>query len=796
MVKQAYRCGRLYGGAVLLAGTMLAGVPALAQTTTTDPAPTAQASQEPGSVASDAATRTGVEEIIVTAQKREQNLQSVPISVTALTGTALVANRVADVRDLSAIAPNLLVRTTSGGAAIPTYTLRGVLTIGAAPGQDRGVSLYLDGVYLQQASGAIFSLADVERIEVLKGPQGTLFGRNSTGGAISITTRNPTGKFGVRQELSYGNFRQFRSKTRVDLPALGPLSASATYVHQERRGDTRNLGAGTRWDYSQVTGKAGDIRTSPKYLGNENIEAIGLALRLDLVDGLDISYKFDYAQNDYSADAEGVAAINTALLGPAFGPVLAAQLALQPNPANLTQISKTRPRAVNNAFTVPAYQRNVGHNLTMRYQLSDEVSIKNILAYRTAKTSISSQLDGLGGLVNFIPQIGPVGAPFVLIANESNLRLSQTSNETQLNVDTQWFDLTTGFIYFRAVDRQGAIGTGPNTLFFSVLPNFTIPSVGSGRTRIVTNSIAAYLQPELHVTSNLDLVAGARLTRDKKDGVDNSSIGLGVVPVRYRQSKPTYLLGVNYSPSERVLAYAKYSTGYISGGFLATRSFDPETSESYEIGVKADLLDRKLRTNLAVYKVDYAALQYTTGGPGIGIPLASQVVISSGDAKAKGFEFESTFVPTRGLTLQANVGYTDFKYTRVNPFLGTTQTFLPINRPKWTGNASAQYETEELFNGGHVLLRGDVNYQSKTFLAFNLTTPQIRENTLLRRNFLVNGRLALTGVDVGGGKAEIALWGRNILDNHKLINVSTSNFIYFGSYQRERTFGVDVSFQF
>jgi iron complex outermembrane receptor protein len=152
-----------------------------------------------------------LEEIVVTAQKREQNLQDVPVAVTALSQATLETNRIVDVRDLSAMAPNLTVRVASGGSSLPTYSMRGLVTGGGALGSDRGISVYIDGVYVQAGSGSIFQFADLERIEVLRGPQGTLFGRNATGGAISILTRGPTGEFGVRQELSYGNYDQLRT---------------------------------------------------------------------------------------------------------------------------------------------------------------------------------------------------------------------------------------------------------------------------------------------------------------------------------------------------------------------------------------------------------------------------------------------------------------------------------------------------------------------------------------------------------------------------------------------------------
>jgi iron complex outermembrane recepter protein len=186
-----------------------------------------------------------VTDIIVTAQKREQRLQDVPVAVTALGSATLDQIKFHAVEDLTGVSPGLSVRPGQGGAQIPAFTMRGIYgfnTIGA----DQGVALYIDGVYVNSAVGANFDLADIERIEVLRGPQGTLFGRNSIGGAISVITRNPSGKFDFKQQLTYGNYGQFESKTRVDLPRLGPIAASLTYLHNERRGDMQNLGAGTK----------------------------------------------------------------------------------------------------------------------------------------------------------------------------------------------------------------------------------------------------------------------------------------------------------------------------------------------------------------------------------------------------------------------------------------------------------------------------------------------------------------------------------------------------------------------
>ena len=799
----------------LLVSCVLTAAPSLAQisgdqSATPTPAPAVEATAQGSSLTPEprSGTVSGVEDIVVTAQKREQNLQDVPIAITALSQNALVANRILDVRDLSAVAPSLTVRTSAGGGLAPNYSMRGLVTGGTAAGADKGISVYLDGVYIQATPGSIFELADVERIEVLKGPQGTLFGRNATGGAISIITRNPRGEFGVHQELTYGNYDQFRSKTRVDLPRIGPFTAAVTYTHSERRGDVRNLGAGTRWDYRN-SGVYG-IRTSPRYLGDQNTEAVGASLRFDGVSGLDVIYRFDYTQNRFSPEAQGVQVLNLAGipgifnpngsltypgLGAATGGFAQGIVNAQPA-ATRTPITSKRPKAVNNAFSTPGKSHAQGHNLTATYRVNDEISVKNILSFRKTDVQSTYQLDGLGGLT-----LG--GQPYEIIANNNFTDEKQWSNETQINIATDGFNLTAGYIHFHDKIVTGGFPNIFNTTQFSTVPNFVLPANGQMQTTVRTNSDAWFVQPEFHLTDQIDLVLGARITKDSKKGIDNTSPGLtarvGIIPIRYRNSKPTFLAGLNYKPTSNILVYGKFATGYISGGQLSTISYEPETAKSYEAGIKADLFDRRLRANLAVYDVSYKGFQFITIGrnvatsPADPVNLASTVLVNAGDGKAKGFEFETTAVPVDGLTLTGGVGYTDFKFTQIARFLPFYQ---PLARPKWTASGSIQYDTPEVFAGGHLTFRSDINYKSKTFLGYNLPQPQL-DRVTTRNSFILNGRVALVGLEtLAGTKATVALWGRNLLDNRQLLQVVTLNFLYSGSYERARTYGVDVTFDF
>ena len=210
-------------------------------------------------------TEDGLDVIIVTAQKREQSVQDVPIAVTALNADALEANRVTNVGDLSGLAPGVTVRPSAGGSSVPTFTIRGAVSFGVVPGSDKQISTYLDGVYISAPRGSIFELPDVDRIEVLRGPQGTLFGRNATAGAVSVTTSDPSGEFGFRGTASIGNRDAYRIRATVETPSVGPFSALFSYVRDYRRGDILNLGAGAVWDRTVSTDRrVAKITVSPK----------------------------------------------------------------------------------------------------------------------------------------------------------------------------------------------------------------------------------------------------------------------------------------------------------------------------------------------------------------------------------------------------------------------------------------------------------------------------------------------------------------------------------------------------
>jgi iron complex outermembrane receptor protein len=782
-----------------------------------------------------------LEEIVVTAQKREQNIQDVPVAVTALSADSIVNNRIHGIGDLNAVTPNLTIRPGAGGTRFPQYTMRGLYTYGSALGSDKGVSLYIDDVYVQAASGSLFEFADIEQIEVLRGPQGTLFGRNSTGGAISVRTRKPTGEFGIRQELTTGNYDQFRSKTRLDFPRVGPLSLTASYLRSERNGDTRNLGAGTAWNHGPATGGAKGILTSPKRLGDERVDGVFVAADLDFHEDFDLSYKFDLSDTDFTPPAVGVAYLvtpNTLGYGGVPGNFSTANMFYGlSDPELMTPITTKRPKAVNNWYSTEGTNEIYGHNLTATWRVNDWATLKNVLAYRKMNLYVNNHFDGLGGM--YLPG---TNLPFLFTVTNGKEINKQWSDELQLNITHDRFDLTAGVIHFQNDQEVSGIAGEYNMMAGAAImgqgtPLMGTPFVVPANTGYVppsakVKSDAFYIQPEIHLNDQVDFVVGYRITRDDKKGKDiipgsisgvpgqpgyvhitSGSFDPNFSPIRYKDTRDTYLVGFNYKPVDNILTYVKYSTGFISGGQLATIEFAPETAKSYEIGVKSELFDHRLRSNLALFHVDYGLIQQITLGSQTGVPSAAnfaQAIIPSADATAYGFEWENTLVAMDGLTLGANVGFTHFKYDEDTVYPGFVIVagapgFQNFNRPKWTGNLFAQYDGPQNIAGGYLSLRVDGQFKSEYLMTSDLSPgagptaeadPALRKAATSPDQWLVNARLALSDIELRNARIGVSLWGKNVFNNRHISQYVPAGFVGLAIYEQARTYGLDLSVEF
>jgi iron complex outermembrane receptor protein len=223
-------------------------------------------------------------------------------------------------------------------------------------------------------------------------------------------------------------------------------------------------------------------------------------------------------------------------------------------------------------------------------------------------------------------------------------------------------------------------------------------------------------------------------------------------------------------------------------------AYGPETAKSWEAGAKSEWFERRLRTNLALYTVRYENMQFHTSGAAIGFPQLQSAILNAGTAQARGFELEASAMPANGLTLTAGLGYTDFEFLSLLPVVGTQDTFLPYDRPKWSANLGAQYDTRPLFDEAYLSFRVDSTFRSKA-LQIPDAPPSLREQLTTQAYGIINGRVALADLPVAGHKADLALWVKNLTNDDHTAFVSNFGFVYPTQFELARTFGMDLSFK-
>ena len=784
----------LFGSAVLAAGPVLAlPAPATAQT---------DADRSP----------IGVQDIIVTAQRREESLQNVPVAVTAFNAQQLDDLRVTSIRNLSVLAPGLQINT-QGRQTVPTVSIRGINSGSTIVAVDPKVGIYVDGVYIGRVVGSVFEVADIAQVEVLRGPQGTLFGRNATGGAISIITAAPTGEFGVRGTVSYGNYDAKRAKITLDLPSLGPISARISYLHDEIEGDVRNLIGGQTFDVSSAVPHFGTFRAAKK-LGGRNVDGVLVSLRGEF-GAIQADYRFDYT------DSRSVGRFQQSfgvLPGDALGQLVGPIIGFQPATGGITNISTEdlASAGVANANSVD-HIRTQGHSLTLKTEVTDWLSLKSITAYRQMKQAPSAyDLGASGGLLFSRAQLlgllsgnigavtNPANAPgprdhFFSIFNAYENRQRQFSQEVQASITTDRFDAIAGTFFFH--ERN------PTTNLLVSLASFTdgvlAPiSPGNSVTRLKTNNaaFAFYGQGTFRVTDRFELTGGLRYSIDDRgtnifslSGAQVGSIGVGNFKASF--SRTNYTAIATWRPTDDVTTYAKISTAYVAGGIYAGTRFEPEGLTAYEIGLKSQVFDNRLRANFSLYQNDYKDLQTQVFANGV------STIANAGRARIKGAEMELEFVPVQGLTLSANAAYSDFNFRRY--VLGGVDV-AGIARPpfvsKYTGRASIGYRAPDFSNGSHGIFRLDVSYRSKlrlgplAVLNRDGSVAAVNDYNVAKGFWLVDGRIGVADLLLGGHKAALSVFGANLLDKtYTTYGVNAAQLVR-GS-ERGRTYGLELGFE-
>ena len=763
----------LLAGAAIFAGASLSSVPAIAQETAGD-----------GEAAS-ADETDGNNAIIVTAQFREQRLQDTPLAITAVNSEMLEARSQTNISEITAQAPSVTLKP-QGSAFGPSLgaSIRGVGQYDFNPALEPGVGLYVDDVYYATLTGAIFDLLDIDRVEVLRGPQGTLAGKNSIGGAVKLYSKRPTGDGSGYISGTYGSRNRIDLRGSADFGLTDELAMRVAGVAKKQEGYVGRLDFGcVNPPGSPLNPAVGGVQPTTSE-GNCRVARDGevdylagrAQLRYQPSDRIDVNIIGDYTHDDRNA-AAGI-------------------LLLADNPTN--------PNIRGNADAVPYDSRFIcgqycnyasyfspadtwatppvagyplletrgegrtkfngwGISGQVDIDLTDNLQLQSITSYREYALHFTNDDD-------YSPlAIGNGLSELDYWGFTQELRLNGTMLDDALN----W---TLGAFY---LDQRSTYAT------FQDIRYAPIPLQFQGDDPVNADTKAVFGAVSWEIVEDLTFNGGLRYTEEHKDytfsrrnrdGTLNPFLGaLDGVTGAFDGDKIDWRANLQYRLSEELMAYAQVSTGFKGGGInprpfnpSQVQPFGPETLTAYELGFKSDLFDRLVRLNGAVFFSDYKGIQLTLlscpqfGGPG---PCA--LPQNAGDAEIKGLELETTIDPGNGLLIDGALSYLDFDYTAINAQAGGPTSprgvqigMVPPYTPKWKWAVGIQYEID-LGNSGSITPRVDANYQSDIF-----SNAVNGPNNLIEGYTLANARLTWRNP---GEDLEVSLEVKNVFDKYYLL---------------------------
>jgi iron complex outermembrane recepter protein len=712
-----------------------------------------------------ARSRVALEEIVVTAQKREESLQEAPLSISVLSGDELADRGIGNLKDLvTGAIPSVRFAPFYGRASAPALSMRGIQSGDVTQiSRDPSFGIYVDGVYLGRVQGLGTEMLDVERMEVLRGPQGTLFGRNAVGGALNIVSKRPSGEFGIKQKVGVQNFDGRMISTNLDLPKMGDVSIKLDGLLSERDGWVDNPLPG-EWDYHQY---------------RKNGFRIGALW--EPTDRFDAYYSYD---NSRDRNTSGY-------------PVLGSQLPGAAPLAPLVQLQDSRQtRARMGAPLDPSEGEAEGHGLTLSYALTESIDLRSITAYR--KLSQTQRDQWAGSSRRFVAN-GLIGRYSL-----AEVHQDQWSQEFQILGSTERLKYVAGLFFFTEDADDAAVApftlrynaTGTAVTLAAPVSFDNLGSQPGGRSSInEATSKAAFSQvtwtPDV-LDDRLDVTLGLRYTDDTKKGrlLTPASIGY-----RYGSDRIDPAATVAYNWTDTVNTYLRWGTAYRAGGANSRsatfRTFGEEEVETWEVGLKSELWDRRARLNIAAFHTDYTDLQFTFQNPEN--PSATETVNTNDDVTIKGLEVDLTVLLLPDLT--ATLNYAMIERDRPEQFNPFTLQFVPTNAgfsPKHAAAAALDYEFRPL-SQGTVTLHLDSSYSSGSFTASNERTSSY---------VLLNARITLGELKLGNldGDLAVSLWGRNLTDkeydvfNYEVTGSTTTNgMIYW--YGDPRTYGLEFTYR-
>lgn len=731
-----------------------------------------------------------LEEIVVTAQKREERLQDVPIAITALSRAQLEVRGIEGTAALNGAAPSLYVNTSPSASTISTISLRGSVSDAVGIYMDPVVATYVDGVYIGKNQGGLFDVVDLERVEVLRGPQGTLFGRNTLAGAVNFVTRKPSGTFGGSFGVDVGNYAAHVERLSLDLPKMGPVAVSVGLRDEGRDGWLDNSTAG-----------------SPD-LGELDKQAYRVSATMDVSASVQIDYKFDGSNINNSPIPISYYRAS-GWLGPAEldrNALFALwNIGLVPGTGAASYASEDRPTEIGTTPGVSLWEQveTTGHALTLRYTVNDQNTVKYIASHRE---------------MDFTDQVDLDSTPVPLFSYNRNTTYEADSHELQWVGSTDRLNYVIGYYYF----EDDGDTTNPQVLGgppaeFSFESDF-----GS-----TSEADALFGQIDYKLTDALTATVGVRRTSEKKT-VHSVSYGTEAFKgdktyaffpeVRNSASfdaiTPTYALA--YRVNEDINVYARLAQGFQSGGFSAeagdpsylAEPYDPQESKTYELGSKASLWDGRAQVNGAIFLNEITDMLIPQLVPG----STSSYWTNAGKATNRGLELEVVVIPLEDWRVQVGYSWLDAKFDEYydnalnipeRPLIDTANNRLPSWTPEHTLNVNVDARLARTAWG---TLRGivDFTYQSKVYAyAVNdsLSAPNAggaysaaADELPSRSN--INVRLQLSELSFGGdGVADISIWIRNLADTDEPSTIIDFGNFTTATWTEPRMYGASFSYK-
>ena len=735
---------------------------------------------------------------MVTARRKLEPMQETPVAVTLVSKRELEAWQVSSMTGVAESSPNVVLQRQAGSASTIQYNIRGISSGGSTPQLDAGVAMYLDGLYMGRAGNTLLSVWDIERVEVLRGPQGMLFGRNATGGAVNIITNAPQGTFGGTIKQSLGNYGLSSTQLAVDTPSVAGISARLALSHQEHLPYTRNTAPRRTVDFGAPFGAL----TTSSGFDDERSDSAKLALRYSGVKGLTLDYKLMYldwrgdkpARQLSSLDPADAAAIKfdqQALLPGGMEPVL----------------DKQARDAVPAGLDTGGQFRSLAQGLIAQYRVDD----RHRLRYSLSHSGYDSFSGGTGVDGNAFVDPGGSGQATFLSFALGKSHQSMFSQELQWTGGAGHLDWLLGLFNFR---ERAYVNTPVMSLalgqsrFGPQRPITDLDYLVGSEILSVNRSTALYARTDLTV-GDWVLSTGLRSSMDRRDedlirgGLASSNAGLAL---KYRDLNGQYTghktdldLSARLRITPTINSYLRYATGYLSGGVLLGKPFGREDVQSLEAGLKADLTPQ-LRVNATLFMMRRRNLQAQVFDASVG----GIYMLNAGTGRSRGLELETQWQPDPHLRLSASYGFfalhSENGVRSVQPrqtaFLAGAWTFAPLSggaRPEIqldTSWRSAVYRPECPLGATSDPLLGCAQLQNADWA--------LDRSVRMRARAVVGLRAGLAQWRLPGqmtGRAH--LWIRNLANSREAEYVfSLGNKSTLSSYQPPRTLGLDLAIDF